>query len=138
MFDLHGAEHAAGRYVAEVFDSYADYFVDEYLGPSGRLDPKTAVRFYDLCQLLYEGGLDFEGPRRAGMSGKSVPRSFAEGYDLEELLPVSILLLNRVAASRLLGHLACSSARRWAKRWVSSPGICLVLPVAAWRSSAVA
>jgi len=77
-----------GRYVAEDFDSYADHFVEEYLGPSGHLDPKTAVRLYDLCQLLYEGGLDFEGAEASWDEWESVLRCFAEGYELEALLAV--------------------------------------------------
>jgi len=77
-----------GRYVADVLDSYADHFVDEYLGPSGHLDPKTAVRLYDLCQLLYEGGLDFEGAGASWDEWESVLRCFAEGYELEALLAV--------------------------------------------------
>jgi len=127
-----------GRYVAEVFDSYADHFVDEYLGPSGHLDPKTAVRLYDLCQLLYEGGLDFEGAEAGWDEWVSVLRCFAEGYELEALLAVLDLALVSSSGEQASGALGPLERQAMADTRVSSPGICLVSPVAVWRSSTVA
>jgi len=88
--------------------AYADHFVDEYLGPSGHLDPRTAVRLYDLCQLLYEGGLDFEGAEASWDEWESVLRCFAEGYEIEALLAVLDLGLvssSGEQGSRALGPL---------------------------------
>jgi len=88
MSDLHGGDDTTGRYVAEVFDSYADHFVDEYLGPSGYLDPINSRPALRPLPAALREGLDFEGAEASWDEWESVLPCFAEGYDLEALLAV--------------------------------------------------
>jgi len=96
-----------GRYVAGVFGSYVDHVADEYLGPSGHLDPKTAVRLYDLCQLLYEEDLDFAAAEDRWDEWESVLRCFAEGCP-----PASLAVRRSIAMVSATSANAVSASRR--------------------------